>query len=437
MIDRSGPCWSRTEPGSPAATSRERYSIAARPVLDRERPRAWLGTPAPRPPRRHHGLHRTLPRVRGRRRDPDPAAARTPQAPRVVSMHRQGILYPGVARVAGLLRRQPLGRTGFEIGVIGFGAWQIGGAVGRLGWKSQDDAISIAAIHVAVEAGVDWIDTAPGYGLGHSEEVVGRALRGMAERPLVFTKCGIVWDDAGNQGLDLSPSSIRREAQDSLRRLGVDMIDLYQIHWPIPDRDVEAAWETLAELKRAGLVRAIGVSNFTVEQMTRAQAIAPIESHQPTYSLIDRRVEDEILPYCAEHDIGVLIYSPLASGLLSGSVTRERLEADPTDWRHQDPLFQEPHLSEHLALVGVLREISAATGATVADIALAWTLRNPAVTAAIVGFSRPDQITGVLGGAALELNAAELDVIERAVGELLVSPPPEPRLVPPSPEGVG
>lgn len=332
------------------------------------------------------------------------------------------------------MRRRALGATGFDVSVIGFGSWQIGGAVGRLGWKSQDDGVSIAAIHAALDAGVNWIDAAPAYGFGHSEEVVGRALAGMSEPPLVFTKCGIVWDENANQRLDLSPQSIRRECGDSLRRLDVEVIDLYQFHWPIPDRDLEEAWSTIAELQVEGLVRAIGVSNFTVGQMERAQEVAPIATHQPPYSILDRRIEADVLPYCADHGIGVIVYSPLASGLLGDTISREGLEADLTDWRHQDPLFQEPHLSEHLAVVTRLRSIARKRGATLADVAIAWTLRRDVVAGAIVGFSRPDQIPQAIGGAALELTLAEQDEIARALDELLVSSPPEPRLVPPIPE---
>jgi aryl-alcohol dehydrogenase-like predicted oxidoreductase len=282
-----------------------------------------------------------------------------------------------------------LGRTGMQISRVGLGAWAIGGTGWWDAWGAQDDDESIATIRRAAELGINWIDTAPIYGLGHSEEIVGRALDGLDPRPYVFTKAGLL--DGGNNSVrnNLARDSILREVEASLRRLRLDAIDLYQIHWPIPDQDIEEAWSTFAELKEQGLVRHIGVSNFSVEQLRRAQAIAPVEALQPLYSLLERDIEDEILPFCAREGIGVIVYSPQASGLLSGSMTAERVAALPDDdWRKHDERFQEPQLSRHLALVERLRELGPSPGA----VAIAWTLRHPAVHGAIVGFRRPEQV---------------------------------------------
>jgi aryl-alcohol dehydrogenase-like predicted oxidoreductase len=282
-----------------------------------------------------------------------------------------------------------LGRTGMQISRVGLGAWAIGGTGWWDAWGAQDDDESIATIRRAAELGINWIDTAPIYGLGHSEEVVGRALDGLDPRPYVFTKAGLL--DGGDNSVrnNLARDSILREVEASLRRLRLDAIDLYQIHWPIPDQDIEEAWSTFAELKEQGLVRHIGVSNFSVEQLRRAQAIAPVEALQPLYSLLERDIEDEILPFCAREGIGVIVYSPQASGLLSGSMTAERVAALPDDdWRKHDERFQEPQLSRHLALVERLRELGPSPGA----VAIAWTLRHPAVHGAIVGFRRPEQV---------------------------------------------
>jgi aryl-alcohol dehydrogenase-like predicted oxidoreductase len=281
-----------------------------------------------------------------------------------------------------------LGTTGMRISRVGFGAWAIGGTGWWDAWGAQDDDVSIAAIRRAAELGINWIDTAPIYGLGHSEEVVGRALDGLDPRPYVFTKAGLL--DGGDNSVrhDLSRDSILREVEASLRRLRLDCIDLYQVHWPIPDEDVEEAWSTFAELKAQGLVSHIGTSNFSVEQLRRAQTIAPVETVQPLYSLLERDIEAEILPFCAEHHIGVIVYSPQASGLLSGAMSAERLASLPhNDWRKHDPRFQEPRLSQALALVERLREIG-----TPGAVAVAWTLRHPAVHGAIVGFRRPEQV---------------------------------------------
>ncbi len=308
-----------------------------------------------------------------------------------------------------------LGSTGLEITRVGFGAWAIGGGGWEFGWGPQDDEESIAAIHHALERGINWIDTAATYGFGHSETVVGRALKGLSksERPYIFTKASLL-EGPGRRVLhSLKRDSIMREAGDSLERLGVDAIDLYQIHWPNPEADIEEGWSALAALKEEGLVRHIGVSNFDVEQLRRIQQIAPVETLQPQYSLIERDVEKAILPFAEREDVGVIVYSPMGSGLLTGRMTRERIErlADD-DWRKRDARFQEPQLSRNLALVERLEAVAERHQTTPGAVAIAWTLRNPAVDGAIVGLRRPEQVDGLLAAAELELSeddAAELE----------------------------
>jgi aryl-alcohol dehydrogenase-like predicted oxidoreductase len=302
------------------------------------------------------------------------------------------------------VRTAELGNTGLDITRIGFGAWAIGGGDWEFGWGDQQDEESIAAIHRALEQGVNWIDTAAGYGFGHSEEVVGRALEGVADRPYVFTKCSLLEGPDRTVVHSLERDSVMREAEASLGRLGVDAIDLYQIHWPDPDRDVEEGWAALAELKEQGMVRHIGVSNFDVEQLRRAQQIAPVETLQPPYSLIERDAEEELLPFAESAGIGVIVYSPMGSGLLTGRMTRERVEAMPdNDWRKSDPSFQEPELSRHLELVERLKDLAERHDTTPGAVAVAWTLQNAAVDGAIVGFRRPDQVDQILPGADLDL----------------------------------
>ena len=312
------------------------------------------------------------------------------------------------------MRTKQLGNSDLFITPVGFGAWAIGGGGWEFAWGHQDDSDSVAAIHEALDTGINWIDTAAVYGTGHSEEVVARALEGMNNRPYVFTKCSMVWDEDGRIGHSLKADSIRRECEASLRRLRVDAIDLYQIHWPDPDEDIEEGWATLAALKQEGKVRHLGVSNFSVAQMKRAQAIAPITSLQPRYSLLHREVEDAILPFFARENIGVIAYSPMASGLLTGAMTRERIAALPADdWRKRHPDFQEPRLSHNLRLVRLLRAIGRLHGRTPAEVAVAWVLYNPAVTGAIVGARRPGQVRGVVGAATLRLSPRELADIQR------------------------
>ena len=307
------------------------------------------------------------------------------------------------------MRMGILGRTGFAVSEVGFGAWTIGGdanAVGNL--SAVDDDVSVAAIHRALEHGANWIDTAPGYGCGHSEVVVGRAIRGLQEPPLVFTKCGFVWDDAGYVSVDITPAVIRRDVDQSLERLGVEAIDLYQIHWVEPENDpeIEEAWATLAELKAAGKVRAIGVSNFDVAQIERCEAIAPVDTLQPPYSLLERGIEESLLPHCERADIGVLVYSPMQSGLLTGRFSRERVEALPeADARRFDPNFAEPLLTRNLAIVDELARRGAGLGLDPGQVAIGWAVANPAVDCAIVGFRTPEQVDGILAGADFALDA--------------------------------
>jgi aryl-alcohol dehydrogenase-like predicted oxidoreductase len=310
------------------------------------------------------------------------------------------------------MRTVELGRTGMQISRVGLGAWAIGGSGWWDAWGEQDDEQSIATIRRAVELGINWIDTAPIYGLGHSEEVVGRAVEGLSERPYVFTKASLL--DGGDGGVIhcLERDSILAEVEASLARLRLDVIDLYQVHWPDPDEDIEEAWTTFAELKEQGLVRHIGVSNFDVAQMRRAQAIAPVETLQPPYSLLERDIEEEILPFAEEEGIGVIPYSPMASGLLSGAMTAERVASLPhDDWRKHDSRFQEPELSRHLATVARLQEVAARHETTAGAIAVAWTLHHPAVDGSIVGFRRPDQVAPLAAAANIELTEEDLATI--------------------------
>jgi aryl-alcohol dehydrogenase-like predicted oxidoreductase len=309
------------------------------------------------------------------------------------------------------MKTKRLGNSDLCITPIGFGAWAIGGPGWEFAWGAQNDGDSIAALWGALDVGVNWIDTAAVYGLGHSEEVVARALAGVRNRPYVFTKCGLAWDERGQISHRLTAKSVRRECEASLRRLRVEAIDLYQVHWP--DADIEEGWVTLAALKEEGKVRHIGVSNFNVAQMKRAQAIAPITSLQPRYSLLHRDIESEILPFAEREGVGVLAYSPMASGLLTGAMTRERITDLPADdWRKRHPDFQEPQLSGNLRLVELLRALGKRLGRTPAEVAVAWVLRHPAVTGAIVGARRPGQMRGVIGAAGFHLSPRELIEVE-------------------------
>ncbi|MDW8208706.1 MAG: aldo/keto reductase [Chloroherpetonaceae bacterium] len=310
------------------------------------------------------------------------------------------------------MERRKLGRNGPEISVIGFGAWAAGGPW-LAGWGPQSDTDSIAAIRRSIELGCNWIDTAAIYGLGHSEEVVGKAIRPFRrEEVLVFTKCGRVPDATGTPHSDLRPESIRREMEQSLKRLRLDYVDLYQIHWPDHETGtpIEASWETLLALQREGKTRWIGVSNFDVPLLERCEAIGHVDSLQPPYNLLRREVEKEVLPWCQRNGTGVIVYSPMQGGLLSGSFQIARVA--PDDWRRRNPMYQEPQLSQHLALVERLRPIAERHGRTVGQLAIAWTLAHPAVTGAIVGARRPEQVEQNAGAAGWHLTAEELAEIE-------------------------
>jgi len=312
------------------------------------------------------------------------------------------------------MQTRQLGKTDLFITPLGFGSWAVGGGGWQFGWGAQDDRESIAAINQALDRGINWIDTAAVYGLGHSEEIVGRAIRERAERPYIFTKCSMVWDQQGKISHRLKRDSIRREVENSLRRLQVEAIDLYQIHWPNPETDIEEGWSTLSDLKREGKVRYIGVSNFNVEQLQRAMNIDRVDSLQPPYSLIHPEVEDVILPFCEENGIGVIVYSPMMSGLLSGRMTQERINNFPEDdWRKNSPEFQEPRLYRNLWLAELLKNIGRHHGLSAGEIAIAWTLRSSAVTAAIVGGRNPEQVDGIVTAADFRLSEDEIDGINR------------------------
>jgi aryl-alcohol dehydrogenase-like predicted oxidoreductase len=314
------------------------------------------------------------------------------------------------------MQTRKLGNSEMYITPIGVGAWAMGGGGWQWAWGPQDDRESISAIHAALDQGINWIDTAAVYGLGHSEQVVTQALRGRAKRPYVFTKCERVWDDKGRISGSLKAASIRRECEDSLRRLQLDVIDLYQIHWPEPAGDIEEGWTEMARLKEEGKVRYIGVSNFSVKQMERAQRIAPITSLQPRYSLIARDVEQAELPFAARNGIGVIVYSPMYSGLLSGAMTRQRIaNFAPDDWRRYDPNFHEPRLSLNLDIVELLREIGTRHDLSAGEVAIAWTIAHPAVTGAIVGVRSSEQVRGVIGAGEFRLTRDEMDELEGAV----------------------
>ena len=289
-----------------------------------------------------------------------------------------------------------LGNSDLNLTPIGFGAWAIGGGNWDFAWGPQDDAESIRAIHAALDEGINWIDTAAIYGLGHSEEIVGQAVKSSAHKPLVFTKCSMRWDADRKIYRSLRAASVAEELEGSLRRLGVETIDLYQVHWPNPDEEIEEGWAELARQQKAGKIRWIGVSNFNVAQIKRAEAIAPVTSLQPPYSMLRPAVEAEILPYCLERNIGVINYSPMVSGLLTGRMTADRVAAMPADdWRRKAVEFNEPRLSRNLRLVELLREIGGGHGVEPGVVAVAWTLRNPAITAAIVGGRSPEQVKGL------------------------------------------
>lgn len=314
------------------------------------------------------------------------------------------------------MEKRRLGNSDLEITRVGVGAWAMGGGGWAFAWGAQDDRESNAAIHAALDRGVNWIDTAAVYGLGHSEEVVAQALEGRADRPYVFTKCERTWNEKREISPSLKADSIRRECEASLRRLKVERIDLYQIHWPQPDEDVEEGWTAMAKLQQEGKVRWIGVSNFNEEQLECCRKIAPITSLQPPYSAISPEIENGILPYCERHGIGVIVYSPMKSGLLTGKMTKERIANFPQDdFRKRAPAFQEPQLSRNLELADLMRRIGKAHGVAAGVVAIAWTLRHPAVTAAIVGMRSAGQAEEVLAALDFRLDPQEIAEIDQFV----------------------
>jgi aryl-alcohol dehydrogenase-like predicted oxidoreductase len=319
------------------------------------------------------------------------------------------------------MQTRNLGNSDLAITPIGFGAWAIGGGGWAFGWGPQDDADSIASIHEALDCGINWIDTAAVYGLGHSEEVVAKALAGLSaqRRPYVFTKCARVWDENRQIGKCLKVDSIRRECEASLRRLQVDVIDLYQVHWPEPPEDIVEGWQAVQKLKAEGKIRWCGVSNFSVAQMEQVAPYGPITSLQPPYSMLRRDIETETLPYCETNNIGMIVYSPMQSGLLTGAWTKERHAALPADdWRREkNKQFQEPLFSRNLRLVEVLRDIGGKHGKSPGEVAIAWVLRQSAVTAAIVGARKPGQLSQLIGAAEWRLSPAEANEIERFLAE--------------------
>lgn len=301
-----------------------------------------------------------------------------------------------------------LGNSDLQLTPIGFGAWAIGGGNWEFAWGPQDDSESITAIHRALDHGINWIDTAAIYGLGHSEEIVAKALKTTSHKPLIFTKCSMRWHEDRSIYRSLKADSVRQELENSLRRLNVETIDLYQIHWPNPEAEIEEGWATLAKLREQGKIRWIGLSNFNVEQMKRAQKIAPITSLQPPYSMLRRAIEEEILPFVQANNIGVINYSPMVSGLLTGKMTAERVAALPADdWRKRAVEFNEPRLSRNLKLVELLREIGSNHGVQPGVVAVAWTLRHPAITAAIVGGRSAQQVDGLAPALTFRLNDDE------------------------------
>ena len=316
------------------------------------------------------------------------------------------------------MQTRKLGWTDLNLTTIGLGTWAIGGGDWQFGWGPQDDSESIAAIRRALERGINWIDTAAVYGLGHSEEVVGKALKELSNKPIIATKCGRTWDKDKNIGRRLKKESIRSEIEASLKRLDIDVIDLYQIHWPEPDEDIEEAWETLANLLNEGKIRYAGVSNFSVEQLKRIHRIHPPASMQPPYSMLRRDIEEDLLPYCTENNIGVIVYSPMQKGLLTGKMTRERIKNLPADdHRHEDPRFHEPELSANLTLVEELHSLAQKSDKTPAQLAIAWVLRHSTVTAAIVGARRPSQIEETVTAVDWVLSEEDIEAVDKLLNK--------------------
>ncbi|MGA9775495.1 MAG: aldo/keto reductase [Candidatus Dormiibacterota bacterium] len=330
------------------------------------------------------------------------------------------------------LRKRELGGTGMEITTLGFGAWAVGGAGWAFSWGSQDDKQSVAAIRRALDLGINWIDTAAVYGLGHSEEVVARALEGIpdSDRPFVFTKCGLVWDesDHAKEPSEVGrPESIRREIEASLRRLQVERIDLYQMHWPAEDgTPLEDYWGCLLDLQREGKVRAVGLSNHDLVQLEAAERVGHVDSLQPPFSLIKRQAGADVVPWCRQNRTGVIVYSPMQAGLLTGAFSLGRAASlGPGDWRSRDPEFQGDRLARNLGLAEALRPVAARHGQSVAAVAVAWTLAWQGVTGAIVGARSPEQVEGWIAAGQLQLGTDDLDEIATAatgVGEGPIRP---------------
>jgi aryl-alcohol dehydrogenase-like predicted oxidoreductase len=319
------------------------------------------------------------------------------------------------------MEKRKLGFTDMEFTTVGFGAWAVGGGNWEWGWGSQDDRESIQAIQAGLDQGINWIDTAAAYGLGHSEEMVGKAIQGRRHEIFIATKCGLVWDETrdGTVKNRLKAWSVRQEAENSLRRLGVETIDLYQIHWPRPNEDLEEAWGEIAKLVQEGKVRYAGVSNFSAEQIKRVQPIHPVASLQPEYSMLERSVEAGLLEYCASQQIGVIAYSPMASGLLTGKYTRATVkEIHPDDWRLKfNEHFREPNFTANLDLVRRLSEIASQLGRSLGELAVAWVLRRPEVTAAIVGARRPSQISQIIPASGWHLSPETIQAIAALLDE--------------------
>jgi len=310
------------------------------------------------------------------------------------------------------MKTKILGRTNLDFTRIGLGTWAMGGSDWQFGWGPQDDKASIKTIYKALDNGINWIDTAAVYGLGHSETVIGKALKGMSHKPFIASKCSRVWNEKKELGSNLKRDNIRRECEQSLKRLQIETIDLYQLHWPRPEEDIEEGWSAVAELIKEGRVRYGGVCNFNVQQLKRIQPIHPVASLQPPYSMIVRGIEDAILPFCGENNIGVVAYSPMYKGLLTGKFTRERAENLPeTDHRTRDPHFKEPELTLNLDLVEGLKKIANANGKTVLQLAIAWVLRRPEVTSAIVGARKPEQLDDFFGAAGWTLSTDDINKV--------------------------
>jgi len=316
------------------------------------------------------------------------------------------------------MRTRKLGWTGLNLTTAGLGTMAIGGGNWSYGWGPQDDAESMAAILCALEMGINWIDTAPCYGCGHAEEIVGKAIKGLDSKPIISTKCGVHCDKDGNVIFRLNRESVLAEVEASLRRLQIDVIDLYQIHWPIPEEDIEEAWDVIAEAVKEGKVRYAGVSNFNIEQIKRIQPIHPVAFLQPPYNILERGIEHEMLDYCRENNVGVIVYTPMQQGLLSGKFTRERLHNLPAeDLRHRDPHFREPQFSINLELAEGLRSIAQKHGWTIAQLAIAWTLRRPEITSAIVGARRPSQIEETILAGDLVLSGGDISAIDKLIAK--------------------